>query len=129
MQSQMIKSEGDQHSICNVIPEYQKEIELLKQKLAYKTALYDKIEGQVVKKTHELYKLTVELEALTHENKSLSARLQTLAEEKVALIEQVDLCKASAMLKQMMEETRYTTEVLSSVLTQERASKRQRGAQ
>ena len=42
------------------------------------------------------------------------------------LQEQVDMCKGIAMLKQMMDETQHTAEILSSTLTEARESKRAR---
>ena len=123
-ESQVVKLEGIEHGVCNVIPDYQKEIALLKSQLAHKTALCDRIEGQKAYQTREINKVNGEKEALTRENKRLAAQLQenidTWTKEKFILTEQVDLCKSIGQARQITEE-------LVAFLCEERESKRQRG--
>ena len=42
------------------------------------------------------------------------------------LMEKLDMCKGIAMLKQMLEETQHTAEILSSALAEVRNNKRAR---
>lgn len=127
MQSQVVKLDGIQYGVCNVIPDYQREIEQLKHKLAHKTAMCDRIEGQKGRLTYEINKLKAELEESTIEKESLRHEKQLQVKSIQTLQEQVDMCKGIAILKQMMEETQHTAEVLSSSLAEERESKRLRG--
>ena len=127
MQSQVVKLEGIQQGVCNVIPDYQREIEQLKQKLAHKTAMCDRIEGQKGRLTYEINKLKSELEESRLDKVSLHQEKNLHIKTIQTLQEQVDICKGIAILKQMMEETQHTAEVLASTLADERASKRQRG--
>ena len=125
IQSQVVKLEGIEHGVCHVIPDYQKEIALLKSQLAHKTALCDRIEGQKAYQTREINKVNGEKDALTRENKRLAAQLQenidTWTKEKFVLTEQVDLCKSIGQARQITEE-------LTTLLYEERENKRQRGA-
>lgn len=121
--SQVVKLEGIEHGVCNVIPDYQKEIALLKSQLAHKTALCDRIEGQKAYQTREINKVNGEKEALTRENKRLAAQLQenidTWTREKFILTEQVDLCRSIGQARQITEE-------LTTLLYSEHENKRQR---
>ena len=130
LQSQAVKLDGIEHGVCNVIPDYQKEIELLKQKLTHKTALCDKIEGQKAYQTREIRKQMMEIEALRDERLIYIAEKKAWVDEKAILLEQVDLCKAITQAKQMTEAAQETSAVLSSMITSvvsERDFKRQRG--
>ena len=126
LQSQEVKLDGIQHGMCNVIPDYQKEIEQLKQKLTHKTALCDRIEGQKGRLTYEINKLKLELEESITEKQSLCREKVLHLKSIQELQEQVDMCKGIAMLKQMMDETQHTAEILSSTLEETRESKRTR---
>jgi hypothetical protein len=123
LQSQAVKLEGIENGVCNVIPDYQKEIELLKQKLAHKTALCDKIEGQKAYQTREIRKQAMEIDELKDERIVHMQERQVWANEKAALLEQVDLCKAITQAKRMTEAAQETAAILSSMIS----SKRPRG--
>jgi hypothetical protein len=126
LQSQVVKLEGIEHGVCNVIPDYQKEIEMLKQKLAHKTALCDKIEGQKAYQTREIRKQAMEIDGLRDEKIIHQMEKQAWMSEKASLLEQVDLCKAITQAKQMSEAAQEATAVLSSMITSDRMSKRTR---
>jgi hypothetical protein len=126
LQNQAVKLDGIQHGMCNVIPDYQREIEQLKQKLTHKTALCDRIEGQKGRLTYEINKLKLELEESMTEKQSLRREKVVHLKSIQELQEQVDMCKGIAMLKQMMDETQHTAEILSSTLAEARESKRAR---
>lgn len=133
MQAQVVKLEGIENGVCNVIPDYQREIGELKAKLAHKTAMCDRIEGQKGALTREINKHNAEMVAMRLELAKVNAEL---AESKAAvpgyletiqnLKEQVDMCKGIAILNQLIGETQYTAEVLVSALGSERV-KRPRG--
>lgn len=127
LQSQVVKLEGIEHGVCNVIPDYQKEIELLKQKLAHKTALCDKIEGQKAYQTREIRKQAMEIDTLKDERLIHIMEKKAWVDEKAILMEQVDLCKAITQAKQMTEAAQETTAILSSIIESKRDCKRQRG--
>jgi hypothetical protein len=130
LQSQAVKLDGIEHGVCNVIPDYQKEIELLKQKLTHKTALCDRIEGQKAYQTREIRKQAMEIDSLKDERLIHIMEKKAWVEEKAILLEQVDLCKAITQAKQMTEAAQETSAILSSVITSvasERDFKRQRG--
>jgi hypothetical protein len=126
LQSQVVKLEGIEHGVCNVIPDYQKEIEMLKQKLAHKTALCDKIEGQKAYQTREIRKQAMEIDGLRDEKIIHQMEKQAWMSEKASLLEQVDLCKAITQAKQMSEAAQEATAVLASMITSDRMSKRTR---
>jgi hypothetical protein len=123
LQSQVVKLDGIEHGVCNVIPDYQKEIEQLKQKLAHKTALCDKIEGQKAYQTREIRKQAMEIDTLKDERLIHIMEKKAWVDEKAILLEQVDLCKAITQAKQMTE----AAQALSAMIVSERDSKRQRG--
>lgn len=125
MQSHGVKLEGIEHGVCNVIPDYQKEIALLKSQLAHKTALCDRIEGQKGRLTYEINRQKLEIGESVAERESLRNEKKTHLKTIQELQEQLDMCKGIAMLKQMMDETQHTTEILASTLEHE--NKRQRG--
>jgi hypothetical protein len=126
VQSQAVKLEGIHHGVCNVIPDYQKEISLLKEALAHKTKMCDRIEGQKGRLTMEINKLKSELSQSRTENESLHREKVGYIARIQALQESVDICQGIALLKQMQEETQHTAEILSSTLAEERATKRRR---
>jgi hypothetical protein len=126
LQSQEVKLDGIQHGMCHVIPDYQREIEQLRQKLAHKTALCDRIEGQKGRLTYEINKLKLELDESITQKQSLHREKVMHVMRIQELQEQVDMCKGIAMLKQMLDETQHTTEILTSTLAEERANKRSR---
>jgi hypothetical protein len=127
IQSQVVKLEGIEHGVCNVIPDYQKEIALLKSQLTHKTALCDRIEGQKGRLTYEINRQKFEIAESIAERESLRNEKKTHLKTIQDLQEQLDMCKGIAMLKQMMDETQHTTEILLSTLADERENKRQRG--
>ena len=130
MQSQVVKLEGIQDGMCNVIPDYQREIALLKTQLAHKTALCDSVEGKLAHKTRVINQQTDYISKLEDQHKAhlleqlAWSRQGTELQSKIAgLQEQLD---TSLNLKQMLEQARFTTEILASTLADERAAKRQR---
>ena len=60
MDFQGIKADNPQNNVCLVIPVYQQEIASLKSKLAYKTALCERIEEQKGRLTFEINKHKLE---------------------------------------------------------------------
>ena len=108
------------------VPDYQNEIKSLKEALAHKTKLCDRIEGQMGRLTMEVNKLKWELGEKSDENCSLT-REKILSGKKIQDLQmQLDLCQSIALLKQMQEEAQRTAEILSSTLAEERAAKRPR---
>ena len=107
--------------------DYQSEIKSLKEALAHKTRLCERIEGKTGRLTMEVQKLKWELSEKLDENQSLT-REKTLSSKKIQDLQmQLDMCQSIALLKQMQEETQRTTEILASTLAAEqRGSKRQR---
>ena len=126
LQSQVVKLEGIEHGVCNVIPDYQKEIALLKSQLAHKTALCDRIEGQKGRLTYEINRQKLEIAESIAEKESLRNEKKSHLKIIQDLHEQLDMCKGIAMLRQMMDETQHTIEIISSILAEERESKRAR---
>jgi hypothetical protein len=131
MQSQVVKLDGIQDGVCNVIPDYQREIALLKSQLAHKTALCDTVEGKLAHKTRMTNQQSDYISKLEEQHKE--QLLEQLAwsrqgvelENKIKVLqEQLD---TSNHLRQMLEQARFTAEILSSTLADERAAKRQRG--
>ena len=135
------------HSVCNVIPDYQKEIRALKDALAHKTKLCDRIENQKGRLTMEINKLRWELGERNDENETLMMDKRVSAKKIQDLQMQLDMCQSIALLKQMQEEAQRTAEILlstseglsststslastatslSATLAEERAAKRQR---
>lgn len=117
--------------------DYQNEIKSLRAALAHKTALCDKVEGQKAYQTREIRRLSRELEEQTELNTQLREEKAVLhntqiqekqawIREKVTLLEQVDLCKALTQAKQICDSAQETSAIFTSMIEQERASKRQR---
>ena len=128
MQSQVVKLEGIQQGVCNVIPDYQNENKSLKEALVKKTAACDTLEGKLGHKTRVINQQDTYIATLEEEKKvwGLWARERAdLLAKNAFLQEQLDM---SVFLKKVLEETQHTAEVLASTLADERASKRQRGA-
>lgn len=130
VQSQAVKLEGIEHGVCNVIPDYQNEIAKLKDILTKKTAACDTIEGRLAYKTRVVNQQDKYIAELEEDRRVLVEQKQTLIQEKINLFnenttlkEQLDL---SRHLKQILEKTQHTAEILSSTLAEERATKRQR---
>lgn len=126
VQSQGIELVDIRQGVCNVIPDYQNEIKGLKEALAHKTKLCDRIEGQKGRLTMEINKLKWELCEKSDENESLT-REKILSGKKIQDLQmQLDVCQSIALLKQMQEEAQRTAEILSATLAEERAAKRPR---
>ena len=126
VQSQAVKLEGIEQGVLNVIPDYQNEIKNLKEALAHKTKLCDRIEGQKGRLTMEINKLKWELGEKSEENETLRKDKQAQGKKIRELQEQLDMCQSIALLKQMQEEAQRTVEILASTLEEERAAKRPR---
>jgi hypothetical protein len=133
MQSQAVELVDIKHGVCNVIPDYQKEIRALKDALAHKTKLCDRIENQKGRLTMEINKLRWELGERNDENETLKMDKHVSAKKIQDLQMQLDMCQSIALLKQMQEEAQRTAEILlttseglSATLAEERAAKRQR---
>ena len=126
VQSQAVKLEGIHNGVCYIIPDYQKEISHLKEALAHKTKMCDRIEGQKGRLTMEINKLKSEVSQVRTDNEFLHKERLGFITRNQDLQERVDMCQGIAILKQMQEETQHTAEILSSTLAEERASKRQR---
>lgn len=124
VQSQAAQLSGIQDGVCNVIPDYQKEIAKLKQDLAHKTKLCDRIEGQKGRLTMEINRLNFELGERNDEAEALRLQKHEQSKKIQELLQQLDMCKSIALLKQMQEEAQHTAEILSSTLAEERAAKR-----
>lgn len=138
LQPQVIKLEGienGKHSqvlddMCDVIPDYQRDIALLKSQLAHKAALCDTFEGKLTHKTRMtnqqsdyISKLEEQIKKHLLEQLAWSRRGTELENRIKELQEQLDTC---SNLKQMLEQTRFTAEILASTLADGRAAKRQR---
>lgn len=126
MQSQAVELVDIKQGVCNVIPDYQNEIKNLREALAHKTKLCDRIEGQKGRLTMEINKLRWELGERNDENETLMMDKRVSAKKIQDLQMQLDMCQSIALLKQMQEETQRTAEILSSTLEEERAAKRPR---
>jgi hypothetical protein len=129
-QSEAVKLEEgqQQQGVCSVVPDYQNEIKTLREALAHKTKLCDRIEVQKGRLTMEVSRLTWQLDEKVEAYESLH-REKLLAGRKIQDLQvQLDMCQSIALLKQMQEETQRTTEILASTLAEERAAKKQRGA-
>ncbi len=119
VQSPVIKIESIQEGACT-------EIAKLKQDLAHKTKLCDRIEGQKGRLTMEIRRLSFELGERNDEAEALRLQKHEQSKKIQELLEQLDMCRSIALLKQMQEETQHTTEILANMLAEERAAKRQR---
>lgn len=108
------------------VEDYENEIKNLKEALAHKTKLCDRIEGQKGRLTMEINKLKWELGEKSEENETLRKDKQAQGKKIQELQEQLDLCQSIALLKQMQEEAQRTAEILSSTLAEERTTKRPR---
>jgi hypothetical protein len=130
VQSQVVKIEDIQNGMCNVIPDYQNEIAKLKEALAKKTAACDTIEGKLAHKTRIINQQDAYITNLLKIHKLDVAEKQEMTRETVDLINQNAVLKGqlnmSTYLKQILDQTQHTAEILSSTLEEERASKRQR---
>ena len=129
-QPQPVKLEEgkQQQEVCCVIPDYQNEIKTLREALAHKTKLCDRIELQKGRLTMEVNRLTWQLDEKVEAYETLH-REKLLASRKIQDLQvQLNMCQSIALLKQMQEETQRTTEILASTLAEERAAKKQRGA-
>jgi hypothetical protein len=127
MQLQTVKLEGIEHGVCNVIPDYQREVEQLKAALAHKTALCDKIEGQKAYKTRQINQQDLVIAKLEEDQCKHTKEKQAWAHREAALLEQVDLGKTVTAAKQMVEIMTVHIELLASIINEERATKRARG--
>ncbi len=135
MQNQVAKLDGIQHGVCNVIPDYQKEIEILKANLAHKTALCDKIEGQKAYKTRIINQQDATIAKMEEEQHNHIKEKQAWTLREAALLEQIDLCKAVTQAKQMTEDIKQEREIMSihvelftSIINEKRDNKRPREA-
>jgi hypothetical protein len=126
--SQKVDIVDIKQGVCNVIPDYQNEIRNLKEALAHKTKLCDRIEGQKGRLTMEINRLKWEVTEKSEENESLNKEKQVMSKKIQDMHMQLDMCQSIALLKQMQEETQRTAEILSSTLAEERAGKRPREA-
>jgi chromosome segregation ATPase len=124
--SQAVDLVDIKQGVCNVIPDYQVEIKQLKEALAHKTKLCDRIEGQKGRLTMEINRLKWELSERMDENEALNGEKRATGKKIQDLQMQLDLCQSIALLKQMQEEAQRTAEILSSTLAEERAAKRPR---
>ena len=126
VQAQTMDLVDIKQGVCNVIPDYQVEIKQLKEALAHKTKLCDRIEGQKGRLTMEINRLKWELSERMEENEALNGEKRATGKKIQDLQMQLDLCQSIALLKQMQEEAQRTAEILSSTLAEERAAKRPR---
>lgn len=133
LETHAVKLDSIENGVCNVIPDYQKEILKLKEALAYKTAACDTIEGKLAYKTRlvnqqDLFIATMEEEHSLHvkEKQAWAHERGALKTQISGLLEQINMCKSIALLQQMQEKTQHTAEILASTLEEERACKRQR---
>lgn len=102
-----VKMEEVQNGVCSIIPDYQKEIEQLKARLAHKTREVDRIEGQKGRLTHVNNELTAVKEGLEWQLKRKTEELDRKAMEwqieRATLLEQVNLCKTIEEAKQIKD--------------------------
>lgn len=137
-----VKSQAEElinikNGVCIVIPDYQRENAVLKEAIIKKTAACDSIEGKLAHKTAIvnrqtafIAKLQTDMQVMELERQAWLREKEDLLRKNLALKEQLDL---TGLLKQMMEKTQYTTNVLTttidalaSTLEEERANKRAR---
>ena len=109
-----------------VIPDEQNEAASLRDALAHKTKLCDRIEAQKGRLTMDVNKLQCELDKREDENELLNEAQRAMSKKIHDLQMQVDVYKSISLLKQMQEETQRTAEILASTLAEEREAKRQR---
>jgi len=126
LDSQVVVMEDIKHGVCHVIPDYQEKITKLEGALDHKTKMCDRIEGQKGRLTMEINKLKWELSESLEEKQQLREDKTSLTKKIHELLEQQDMYKSIALLKQMQEETQHTAEILVSTLAEERAAKRPR---
>ena len=133
LQSHEVKLDGIQQGVCNVIPDYQREIESLKAAVAHKTALCDKVEGQKAYKTRLINQQDLLISRLEEEQCKHVKEKQAWAHREAALLQQADIATAVTMARQMVEDMKNEREVmaihielLTSIITEERARKRAR---
>lgn len=133
LQSHEVKLDGIQQGVCNVIPDYQREIESLKAIVAHKTALCDKVEGQKAYKTRLINQQDLLISRLEEEQCKHVKEKQAWAHREAALLQQADIATAITMARQMVEDMKNEREVmaihielLTSIITEERARKRAR---
>jgi hypothetical protein len=120
---QPIKIEGADYQ---AVPDSQHEIKTLKEALAHKTRLCDRIEDQKGRLTTEIHNLEWELSERNNENEALIREKRVTGKKIQDLQMQLDMCQSIALLKQMQEKTQRTAEILSATLAQERPHKRPR---
>ncbi len=130
VQAQTVDLVDIKQGVCNVIPDYQNEIKVLKDALAKKTAACDTIEGKLAHKTRLIDQQDAYINKMEEEQKELTEQKRLLKrtisnqEEKIAMFqEQLDMSKH---LYQVLEKTQRTAEILSSTLAEEREAKKRR---
>lgn len=98
-----------ENGVCNVIPDYQREIQELKAKLAHKTAECNRIEGQKGNLTRIIHIHEAEIKEL--KSKVGELVMGKVADERVIenLRYQADLCKGIETLNRIIEDTQFTT--------------------
>lgn len=149
LQSQVVKLDGIQEGVCNVIPDYQNKIAKLEEALAYQIVQRNSQEGKTSAQTRVVNQQKDVITAKDIEIATLHKREDFLLKRIQELESNLDMCKAVEHLKQMTQlaqeervfarservefkqailEVRENTETLSSLVSQEqeRATKRQR---
>lgn len=128
--SQVVKLEGIEHSVCAVIPDYQRDNALLKDALCRKTAACDSIEGKLAYKTRiinqqdaYIAKLEQNVALFADKEKTWIAQQQSYMQQITVLQEQLGL---TVYLKQALDRANHTADILSSTLAEERSAKRSR---
>ena len=119
-----VKSESIQYDVSNVISDYQREIEMLKSGMDYKTAMCAELREQ---KAHQTSRLAMEITQLKQELSNHAKEKADWIIERNLLLEQVDLCKAIKQAKQTTDGVNVIVSTLESMITQDRAAKRQKG--
>jgi hypothetical protein len=149
VQSQAAKLTGIEHGVCNVIPDYQKEIERLKQDNATLTFQRDSQEGKTAAQTRKVNDRDRMLALKDLEIQVLQKHKEDLLKKIAVLERDADMCKAVEQLKQITQmaqeehifarserasfkdiiaEAQTATDTLASLVSneEERAAKRQR---
>ncbi len=104
-----------EHDVCNVIPDYQKEVEQLEASLAHNTARQKAYRTRIINQ-QDLLIAKLEEDQCNHVKEK-----QAWAHREAALLEQIELCQCVAHAKQ-------TTELLMTFMDELRAVKRTRNA-
>jgi chromosome segregation ATPase len=123
MQSQKIDIVDIKQGVCNVIPDYQKEIKILKDALEHKTRLCDIQEGKTAAQTTKLNRVEREIEVLRKRSEDQSKREQALLEKIKELEQTSSLCKAIEQLKEM---TKLTQEERNDVQKERKVTQEER---